>query len=79
MGENGFRVVIARDQLVLTQEPDKKQFLPAPENMESVTVVEAINASGGSIAPMVIIPGKTYQGSWFQHLHDKTLIGVSET
>lgn len=79
MDETGFRIGIARDQLVLTQDPDKRQFLPAPENRESVTVVEAISASGGAIAPMIIISGKTHQGSWFQHLHDNTLIGVSET
>jgi len=36
MDETGFRIGIARDQLVPTQDPDKRQFLPAPENRESV-------------------------------------------
>lgn len=47
--------------------------------MAKSPTIHVTYASGGAIAPMVINSGKTHQGSWFQHLHDNTLIGVSET
>lgn len=79
MDETGFRIGITKNKVVLTLEPKKKNFLPTASNRESLTVVEAINAAGCSIQPMVILHGKQHQAAWFKHLHDDTLVGLSDS
>jgi hypothetical protein len=44
-----------------------------------VTVVEAISAAGVSTPPMVILTGIRHQRSFYNFLHDDTIVGNSDT
>jgi hypothetical protein len=37
-----------------------------PGNREWVTVIEAVNTTGWSIPPKIILPGKVHQAGWYQ-------------
>ena len=78
MDETGLRIGIAKHQFVLTEFPKRRITLPNAGNRESVTIVEAISAGGEFIPAMLILSGKTHNASWFKHLHDGTLVGVTE-
>jgi hypothetical protein len=57
MDETGFRIGVARRQLVLTQQPNRRNWTPSGNNRESVTVVEAVSAAGVSTPAMLILTG----------------------
>lgn len=80
MDETGFRIGTSKSQYVLTEQPEKSHFLPIANNRESLTVVEAVSAGGNVIAipAMLVIAAKQHQSSWFQNLHDTTLVGVAD-
>ena len=79
MDETGFRIGIARAQKVLSQNRQAQAYIPAGNNREMVTVIEAISASGRSTPPMIIIAAKTHHDSWHESLHEDTLLGVSDS
>lgn len=78
MDDTGFRIGTSKSQYVLTEHPEKSHFLPIANNRESLTVVEAVSAGGIAIPAMLVIAAKQHQLSWFQNLHDTTLVGVAD-
>jgi hypothetical protein len=78
MDETGFRIGTSKSQYVLTEQPEKSHFLPIANNRESLTVVEAVSAGGIAIPAMLVVTAKQHQSSWFQNLHDTTLVGVAD-
>ena len=49
-----------------------------PGNRNWVTVIEAINASGWSILPIIILSRKLYQVSWYYSLPANQVIALSD-
>jgi len=43
-----------------------------------VTVIEAIGSTGYLLPPLIIFAGKQHQSTWYQHIPDDWVIGVSE-
>ena len=65
MDETGFRVGIPGGEQVLVPVGVHELYTPSPENRSSVTVVEAVSATGEVIPPVLIIQGKTHMESWY--------------
>ena len=61
MDETGFRIGIAKGQTVVTEEPNKRVYLPMAANRESLTVVEAISAASVAIPAMLVLHGKLHE------------------
>ena len=55
--ETGFRVSIARNDYVVTIDPQRRIYLKCPDNRESLTSVECINGIGGDIPVFLILTG----------------------
>ena len=79
MDETGFRVGVGRDQWIVTREVCKQSYIASTTERALVTVIEAISAGGFVIDPLVIIPGKIHQASWYSELDDGYSVSVSET
>ena len=78
--EVGFRVGVGGNQWVLTLNPHKTAYIPSKTSRHSVTCVEAVNAGGDSISPMIIFPCHRMFESWFHNdLPNDSLLAVSET
>lgn len=43
-----------------------------------MTVIEAIGSTGYLLPPLIIFAGKQHQSTWYQHIPDDWVIGVSE-
>ncbi|ODN84914.1 hypothetical protein L202_00765 [Cryptococcus amylolentus CBS 6039] len=53
---------------------------PTTGNGPSLTVIEAVNASGDTIPPQIVLPGKRMMCSWFDNdLPDDALVACSDT
>ena len=77
--ETGFRVGVGRNQWILTFYPKKKHYLPSPTCRDSLTAIEAVNACGKDIPPLIILPGSSFLEKYFQDLPDDYAICLSET
>lgn len=77
--ETGFQMgVIGTARVVTRSERAGKTPAIQPGNREWVTVVEAINASGWAIPPMIIFAGKLHQTAWYEALPAQWTIAVSD-
>jgi hypothetical protein len=72
MDETGFRIGIPGGEQVIVPTTVHELYTPSPENRTSITVVEAVSASGKVIPPVLIIQGKRHMESWYTA---KTLSG----
>ena len=77
--ETGFRIGIGKDQWIITYEPNRRHFMAAPDNRESMTVIESVNAIGDVIAPMLVIEGSQFLARYFTDLPDRYCIATSDT
>jgi hypothetical protein len=77
--ETGFRIGIGKDQWILTFHPFKRHFLAAPDNRESLTLIEAVSGAGSVIPPFIIISGSQLLERYFVHLPDHYGVAMSET
>jgi len=78
--ETGFALGIACTSRVVTgSERRTRPRQIQPGDREWVTAIEAVNASGWALPPMVIFKGKIHMASWYQNeLPHTWLIGVSD-
>jgi hypothetical protein len=77
--ETGFRIGIGKDQWIITYEPNRRHFMAAPDNRESMTAVESVNAIGDVIAPMLVIQGSQFLARYFTDLPDRYCIAMNDT
>ena len=63
--ETGFRIGCLASQIVFTR-TDKQVYISDPDNREQVTSMESISAEGGTIDPMIIMPGQVIKEKHFQ-------------
>ncbi|KAE8190035.1 hypothetical protein CF336_g5475, partial [Tilletia laevis] len=79
MDEVGFRVGIGGTQWIVTLCPSREAHLASETNRETVTCVEAVNATGSAISPMVIMSGIQHSESWTNNsAPGDTLLAVSD-
>ena len=77
--ETGFQIgVIGTAKVVTGSQRAGKALAIQPGNREWVTAVEAINASGWALPPIIIFAGKIYQAAWYNALPSQWTIAVSE-
>lgn len=77
--ETGFRIGCLAGLVVFTS-TDRQVYISDPDNREQVTSMECINAAGGTIHPMLIMPGQIMKEKHFpKGLHDGIRIAVSES
>ena len=62
MDETGFRIGIPGGERVIVPRTAKELYTPSPENRLSITIIEAVSTAGGTIPPILIIPGLHYSG-----------------
>ena len=80
MDETGFRVGIPGGEQVLVPVGVHELYTPSPENRSSVTIVEAVSASGQVIPPVLIIQGKTHMEAWYhENLHGPERMMLSDS
>ncbi|KFZ23918.1 hypothetical protein V502_01603 [Pseudogymnoascus sp. VKM F-4520 (FW-2644)] len=65
MDETGFRIGIPGGERVIIPRTAKELYTPSPENRTSITILETVSAVGGTIPPVLIIPGKIHMNSWY--------------
>jgi hypothetical protein len=68
--EAGFIVGQGKDEAVVTAYPKTSKRVSSPTSRESITVVEAINAEGKIIPPLLIPQGKVHLEEWYKHIKD---------
>jgi hypothetical protein len=65
--ETGFAMgIIATARVIMMSENIGKPVILQPGNREWITTIEAVNAIGWALLPMILLKAKTYQGSWFE-------------
>ena len=80
MDETGYRIGISKADWAVVTNPTKRVFSSSPENRESATSIEAINATGLAIPPIIILQGINILMRWFSNdLHPETQITTSES
>jgi hypothetical protein len=77
--ETGFRIGIGKDQWIITYEPNRRHFMAAPDNRETMTAIESVNAIGDVIAPMLVIKGSQFLARYFADLPDRYCTAMSDT
>ena len=65
MDETGFQVGIPGGEEVIVPITAFELYTPSPENKASITVIEAVSATGKATPPVLIIPGKMHMESWY--------------
>lgn len=65
MDETGFQVGIPGGEEVIVPITAFELYTPSPENKASITVIEAVSATGKVTPPVLIIPGKVHMESWY--------------
>ena len=77
--ETGFQMgVIGTAKVVTGSQRAGKALITQPGNREWVTAVEAINANGWALPPMIIFAGKMHQAAWYEALPPQWTIAVSD-
>jgi hypothetical protein len=65
--ETGFAMgIIVTTRVVTMSDNIGKPVVLQPGNREWITSIEAINAAGWALPPMILLKAKTYQGLWFE-------------
>jgi hypothetical protein len=75
--ETGFRIGVGGNEWVITMDPKRRAWAPSHTSTKHVSVVEAVNAAGEVIEPMLVVTGVVLQERWFEGLSDETLVGTS--
>ncbi|KKA22215.1 hypothetical protein T310_3779 [Rasamsonia emersonii CBS 393.64] len=76
--ETGFSMgMISTAKVVTGSESRGRPKAIQPGNREWVTVIEAINAAGWALPPMIIFAGKNHQSNWYPDLPKGWAIGTS--
>ncbi|KAJ5152498.1 hypothetical protein N7492_009778 [Penicillium capsulatum] len=75
--ETGFQIGVERDQYIITREPKKKIVSGSVTNHESVTVVEAVSATGYTTPPLIILNAKIVLYRWFEPLYNDEVVAVT--
>ncbi|EED13281.1 conserved hypothetical protein [Talaromyces stipitatus ATCC 10500] len=68
--ETGFIVGKGKDEAVVTAYPKDSKGVSSLSSRESITVVEAINAEGKIIPPLLIPKGENHMEEWYRHIQD---------
>jgi hypothetical protein len=68
--ETGFIVGQGKDEAVVTAHPKTSKSVSSLSSRESITVVEAINAEGKIIPPLLIPKGKVHLEEWYKHIKE---------
>jgi hypothetical protein len=76
--ETGFNIGVAKDQWIITREPKRQISGGFSTNREYATAIEAVLATGSTIAPVVILSAKILLQRWFEIVGDER-IAVTET
>ncbi|KAF3399923.1 hypothetical protein F1880_008480 [Penicillium rolfsii] len=76
--ETGFNIGVAKDQWIITREPKRQISGGFSTNREYATAIEAVSATGSTIAPVVILSAKILLQRWFEIVGDAR-IAVTET
>jgi hypothetical protein len=80
MDETGFQIGIPGGEEVIVPYTVTKLNTASPENRTSITIIEAVSASGKVTPPVLIIPAKTHMDSWYnESLHSTELILLLES
>ena len=79
MDETGFVMGMGGNQRVVTSDPADIPPAPSTSNRETITVTEAVNGKGDSIAPFIIFHGRQQSASLFEnYLPAQTKIVANE-
>ena len=65
MDETGFQIGIPGGEQVIVPHGVTELYTEIPENRTSITVIEAVSASGIATPPPLIVPGKVHMESWY--------------
>lgn len=76
--ETGFNIGVGRDQWIITRQPKRQISGSLSTNLEYITVIEAVSATGITIVPVVILSAKILLLRWFEVVEDKR-ITVTDT
>jgi hypothetical protein len=76
--ETGFNIGVGQDQWIITREPKRQIFGGFSTNCEYATAIEAVSATGSTIAPVVILSAKVLLLRWFEIVGDER-IAVTDT
>jgi hypothetical protein len=68
--------VAATSKVVTSSDTIDRRATIQPDNGEWVTAIECISASGWSIPPFIIFPGKVHQDIWYQGLPADWMLAV---
>ncbi|KFZ23545.1 hypothetical protein V502_01970 [Pseudogymnoascus sp. VKM F-4520 (FW-2644)] len=80
MDETSFRIGIPGGERVIVPRTAKELYTPSPENRLSITILETVSANGGTIPPVLVVPGKIHMDSWnHENLLGTELFLLSET
>jgi transposase len=80
MDETGFRIGIPGGERVIVPRAAKELYTPSPENRTSITILEAVSATGEVIPPVLVIPGKIHMDSWYHsNLQGTELVVLSDS
>ena len=67
--ETGFAMgVAATSKVVTSADRVGRAVVVQPGNREWATAIKCVNASGWSLPPFIILPGKVHQSSWYRDL-----------
>ena len=70
--------VAATSKVVTSSDTIGRAITVQPGNREWVTAIEAVNATGWSIPPFIILAGKLHQAAWYRALPGNWAIVVSD-
>lgn len=78
--ETGFMMGIASGMSKVVTSSDRvgRANTIQPGNRDWVTTIECINASGWALSPLIILPGKLHQASWYRDIPDDWTLAVSD-
>lgn len=74
MDETGFQIGIPGGEQVIVPHGVTELYTGSPENRASITVIEAVSASGRVTPLILIIPGKVHMDSWYH----PSLVGTEQ-
>jgi hypothetical protein len=77
--ETGFRIGVGRSKWIVTADPRRRAWIPSDTSRKHLTAIEAVNATGEYIEPILIAAGKVLQERWFKQLTNMTLVGTLES
>jgi hypothetical protein len=77
--ETGFQIGVGKDQWIITREPKRKIFNGSVTNRESVTVMEAVSATGFVCPPLFILSAKQMLLRWFDAIQTDEHLAISDT